>query len=242
MIVFFFIPLFMLLNTFALNSCQYSGLKFALDTELFKLLKSFPINTFAQNKTLTPKEGLNYDSAGLLSYHLHIDNLILLSIQNPSKVDVTGDKTTLQVHIENVQATFQTNYDIKIIEFIHDSGVNKTIKVTLNRIDGDFFFQNGQITFKKFEIEIGEIDINFSSAFFNVIYTIFKGLIVNKINKSVGSIHEVVQNALNQFISSPLVLDSGYGLKLNLTNVDHPELYSFDSTKAIKLPYLKRHF
>jgi len=72
-----------------------------------------------------------------------------------------------------------------------------------------------------------------------MIYWIGKGIIRNKINAAVTTIKSTVEDKINQFITSEYLINVGHGsgLGLNVTNIDRPQLVSYNST-TIQRPHL----
>lgn len=80
--------LFLFLISFSL--CEYSGIKFAITSEIFKVLTKFDLNSFLQNKTI-----IDYTEASgkyLFNYDVTCENLTITNIVEPDNVTVFHDK------------------------------------------------------------------------------------------------------------------------------------------------------
>jgi len=228
--------IFLFFSFFSSIFCDNSGLKFALDTEIFQILKTLPVEQYLKNKTLTPAEGIDFSKGGLLSYHIHIDKLSCTKVINPTNISIKSNLNSLGILLQHIELTFVTNYDISILGILKDKPEQIPVTIILDSIDSNFTFSSGNILFSKLTAQIGSIDIKFSSTFWNILYTIFHGLIVDAVNRNIDFFHTLAQDGINKFISEQFVLDSGFGLKLNLTNIDRPELISKEEKRV--LPFL----
>jgi hypothetical protein len=121
-----------------------------------------------------------------------------------------------------------TNYDISVITLLRDQGRNSHIHVVLEEINGEIYFQDGQVHFTKFYVKMGNISLQFKSIIFKTIYKMFSGLITNKINDQINKIQGNIEKAINEFINAPFIVDVGYGVGMNLTNTERPELFLYD--------------
>lgn len=240
-----FLLLSCILLTFVVTS-EYSGIKFAIDTDIFKVIERMNLNKFAQNKTLIAADGVQIDSSSFPSYHMKIANLLINNVNNPKNVvvntrsDSGSDTKFLEIKITSMQIDLITDFDIEVISIFNDSGRKTPIKVVLDSIDGEFYFNNGNVHFTKLQVQIGDIDIKFNSFWYKTIYYIGKSLIIKGINNKVSSLHDALEKALNQFISSQFLIDVGMGIGFNATNVDRPELQLFERTTSYESSKLEK--
>ena len=230
-----FLILSSILLTFAVS--LNSGIKFGLDTEIFKLVKKMNLNKFAQNKTLIPAEGYEYSSSDFPSYSIKVANLKITNVGNPAsqvvktRVDPYSDTKFLEISLGRMEIDLSTDFDIKVVSYFSDHGRNTPIKVVLDRIDGEFYFNNGNVHFTKFQVRIGEIDIKFNSYWSKTIYYLGSKLIVTSINFVASSLHDALEKSLNEFITSQFLIDVGLGIGINATNIDRPQLEIFEKTR-----------
>jgi hypothetical protein len=225
-----------ILLTFVLTS-QNSGIKFGIDTDIFKVIERMNLNKFMQNKTLIPAEGVQVHSSSFPSYNIKIANLAFSNVNNPKSVvvntrsDPNSETKYLEIKLISMQFDLTTDFDIEVISLFKDSGRKTQIKVVLDSIDGEIYFNSGNVHFTKFQVHIGDIDIKFNSFWYKTIYYIGKSLIIKGINSKVSSLHDVLEKALNQFITSEWLIDIGMGIGFNATNVDRPQLDFFERNR-----------
>lgn len=224
-----------ILLTFAVT--LNSGIKFGLDTEIFKLVKKMNLNKFAQNKTLVNSDGYVYSSPDFPSYKIRVANLNITNVGNPAsevvrtRVDPNSDTKFLEISLERMQIDLTTDFDIEVISYFKDQGRNTPIRVFLDRIDGEIYFNNGNVHFTKFQVQIGQIDIKFNSFWFKTIYYLGSKLIISSINTAVSNLHDNLEKSLNEFITSQWLIDVGLGIGINATNVDRPQLEIFEKSR-----------
>jgi hypothetical protein len=217
-----------------------SGLKFGIDTNFFKVLEKIDLNKFAKNKTLIASPGISLKSSSFPSYDIQIRNLSITDIKNPKSVLVNSinsgsndlnTNATLAIIMTNFEINLQTDYDIKMMSIFTDHAVASPIKIVLDSVNGEFFFNQGNVVFKKLDVKIGEIDFKFNSFWFKMVYAIAKSFVIKGINKEVSTLYGKISDALNQFISSQVLIDVGMGIGINATNVDRPKLELIKKTE-----------
>ena len=62
--------------------CTYSGVKFGIDTQIFKAITKVDFNKFLQNKTLLNHTSM--EGSFLFKYKIDIDNLNVVEVKDPS--------------------------------------------------------------------------------------------------------------------------------------------------------------
>jgi hypothetical protein len=209
-----------------------SGLKFAIDTKLLRLIQTVNLNSFAQNRSLVSEAGLKIESTSFPSYKVNVRNLTLTNVKNPEKVDLftrqEGQSYFLNVVLEKFEVDLETSFDVTVLSVFSDKLERSPIKVVLDKIDSEFYFSNGDVKFSKLDVTIGKIDIKFNSVFYKLIYSLADSLIIKGINKAASNIHHLLEKAVNKFVSEELLFDVGMGIGINATNVDRPELEVFN--------------
>lgn len=205
-----------------------SGIKFGFDTKLFKAIKSVDYNKYFQNKTITPEGGLDFDKSSFPSFKVHLDKTLIRSIKNPGSVDVftrvEGENHFLNVVIKNIEVRMTTDFKIKAMSVFSDEKTNSAVGFVIDKIDSEFTFVNGLVKFNKLDVKVEKIDIQFDSYFFRFINWIGNWMIVKGVNKSMGDLHKILSEKINSFITSDTLIDVGFGIGINVTNVDKPEL------------------
>jgi hypothetical protein len=218
------------------SSADHSGIKFGIDTNIIKLAEKVNLNKFVQNKTLLPVEGLTFQSGGFFSYKLHVSNLTVTDVKQP-KIDIftrnEGENQFLNVILQNLEISLQSSFNIEVIKIFKDQLVKSPINIKIQKIDSEFYFHEGLVKFVRLDVKIGDIDMKFNNVFFKIIYKIAKKIIINAINEQASKIHNKIEAALNNFITSQMLIDVGMGIGINATNVDRPKLVSYNKTQSV---------
>jgi hypothetical protein len=218
------------------SSADHSGIKFGIDTNIIKLAEKVNLNKFVQNKTLLPAQGLTFQSGGFFSYKLHVSNLTVTDVKQP-KIDIftrnEGENQFLNVILQNLEISLQSSFNIEVIKIFKDQLVKSPINIKIQKIDSEFYFHEGLVKFVRLDVKIGDIDMKFNNVFFEIIYKIAKKIIINAINEQASKIHNKIEAALNNFITSQMLIDVGMGIGINATNVDRPKLVSYNKTQSV---------
>ena len=194
----------------SLVSCQnHSGLKFGFDTSLFNLLEKVDLNRFLVNKTIA--SNLHFERTSFPSYGIEVHSVNITNVKSPSSVNVEQKRDNeidyLKITLKDLSLSLSSSFNIKVIGLFNEQAVSTPIFIQIQKIEGDFYFNQGEVKFLDFSVEVSNIEMKFENIFFNTIYKIAKSLIINVINTQTSKIHSKVETALNSFISSQMLID-----------------------------------
>ena len=215
------------LSLLAVALCNNSGVRFGVDTQIFKVLTQIDFNKFLQGKTL-----LNHtDITGsfLFNYEATIENLNVVEVKAPKQVDVVqsvNNQGLQVVHLDakGIYAAIRTDFYAKYGLF-HDSGEQVLVTAEVNSINGDFYFtETGDVIISTFVVDLGTVTIDFESGFYKFLFSLTKYLIVNSIEKEIKKLSDTISQAINDWVTSEFLYDLGLGIGFNFTNVDRPKL------------------
>ena len=93
----------LLLILAALSSCEdYSGLKVAITSNFFNILKKYDLNTILQNKTII--DSAEASGKALFNYDVLCENLWITYIKNPGSIII--DQETTSDGLPQVKVTY----------------------------------------------------------------------------------------------------------------------------------------
>ena len=222
------------LSTLSISLCTYSGVKFGVDTQIFKAITKVDFNKFLQNKTLLNHTEMS--GSYLFKYKLQIDNLTVADVKAPSSVEVKQSITKAgfrQVHLDvkGIYAAITTDFFVKYGLF-KTSGKQTLITAQVNSINGDFYFnEKGEVIISTFKVDLGKVTIDLKSGFYKFIFNLCKHLIVKNIEKALGKLNGTISDAINKWVSAEFLYDLGFGIGFNFTNVDRPVLIPYTKSK-----------
>jgi hypothetical protein len=215
------------LSLVALTLCNNSGVKFGVDTQIFKVLTQIDFNKFVQGKTL-----LNHTEISgtyLFKYEVTLDNLNVVEVKPPTSVDVVqsvNDQGLRVVHLDvkGIYVAIRTDFSAKYGLF-KDSGEQILITAEVNSVNGNFYFtETGDVVISTFVVDLGTVTIDFESGFYKFLFSLTKYLIVNTVEKELKKLSDTISQAINDWVTSEFVYDLGLGIGFNFTNVDRPKL------------------
>ena len=164
------------LSTLSISLCTHSGVKFGVDTQIFKAITKVDFNKFLQNKTLLNHTEMS--GSYLFKYKLQIDNLTVADVKAPSSVEVKQSITKAgfrQVHLDvkGIYAAITTDFFVKYGLF-KTSGKQTLITAQVNSINGDFYFnEKGEVIISTFKVDLGKVTIDLKSGFYKFIFNLF---------------------------------------------------------------------
>lgn len=214
--------------------CTYSGVKFGIDTQIFKAITKVDFNKFLQNKTLLNHTSIN--GTFLFKYEIDIDNLNVVEVKAPSSVDVQqsiNEAGFRQVHLDvkGIYAAIRLDFGLKYGIF-KDSGKQVLVTADVTSVNGDFYFnEKGEVIILAFNVELGKVTIDFKSGFYKFLYNLTKHLILSQIQKAIAKLNGTISDAINKWVNEEFLYDLGFGIGFNFTNIDRPVL----------LPYTKEN-
>lgn len=213
-----------------------SGIKLSLNADYVKLLQNLDISQFVQNKTVVSPPGIDTES---LLYSVHIDKVVIKNVKTPADIQVVNTPAkknsngTTKVIMRTMNILLNVDFSISFMT-IKDNNKDSPVEVIIDTIEGEYTFTDGQVDFKNLKIVLKDIKIEFQSQFYNVIYAIFKNLVINQINASSKKIQQKIEDSLNKFINGQTVIQvPTVPIYVNATDVDKPELYFTVAKKTV---------
>ena len=208
--------------------CQNSGIKFAITSEIFKILTKFDLNNFLQNKTI-----IDYAEASgkyLFNYDVTCENLTITNIIAPSNVTIFHDKNAedlpqVKVDLYNIELAIKIDYLYVKYGLIKETMNNPVGSVVISSLDFIFYFtKDGELVISDFIVEIESLEIDVRKDFLNWLIGLFKGLIKDQITNKLESLGDTISEEANNWINNEFTYDLGYGIGLNLTFLLKPQL------------------
>lgn len=218
----------LLLSIVSLTLCEYSGVKVALTSEIFKILTKFDLNSLLQNKTI-----IDYAEASgqaVLNYEVTCQNLTITNIIAPSNVTIEQQTTSdnlpqVKVTLLNIEIAIQIDHLYVKYGLIKENMEHPTGKVVISSAEGQYHFTpEGKLEISEIDIEIESLDIDVRKDFLNWLIGIFKGIIKNEIVKNLNNLGDTISEKVNEWVEGEFVYDLGNGMALNLTNLEKPQL------------------
>ena len=212
-----------------------SGVKVAIDASIAKAATKIDWNKYVQNVTL-----LNFTSISgkaVFEYQINISNVVLTNVDGPKGMDIhsaVNEEGFQTVYINMTQLAVNVSMDFAIkFGIFSESGEAVKVYLQLNSFAGNFYFNKaGEISISNFTCEVGDLDIEFESEFLSWLVSLFKGIFKDLIEEQVGGAGAQGQEAINKWIHEETLIDTGYGIGVNVTCTEIPVLTPFD--RAIK--------
>lgn len=218
----------LLICILSLTACEYSGIKAAIDSGIFRVLTKFDLNSILANMTVLDEAQAS--GQALFNYEVDCKNLTITNIVNPTSVDLDSGVTeeglpSVTVKFNEIAASIQIDYLYVKYGLIKETFNNPTGSVTLDYIQGEYYFtSDGKIVIKDFQVEINDMDIDVKKDFLNFLIDLFKGLIKSQVEKKLKDLGETFSNLLNDWVDGEFLYDLGMGIGFNLTNTLKPAL------------------
>ena len=227
--------LILALITIAINSIvsSESGVKFSVNSNIFNLVTKIDLSAKLTNLTLIGESGISYEKSTFPSLTVKIANLTISKFDNPENIEVNQNpqEKTVEFIFKNVSLTLKTSYYFRALSMICDQGKESTIDVVLDRFIIGLDLHLEKISVKSFDMKISQVDFNMNKSIMNFILKIFKSMIVNRINQSVGLIKESIESGLNSFVTAEHLVDlaslgglPSMGIGLNYTITEKPKM------------------
>lgn len=219
---------FLLLALVSFSICEYSGIKVAITSEIFKILTKVDLNSFLQNKTI-----IDYAEASgqaLFNYEVICENLTITDIIAPNNVTIEQEKNTedlpqVKVTLYNIDISIQIDYLYVKYGLIKETMNNPTGNVVISSLEFRFYFTTeGDLVVNEVNVEIDSLEIDVRKDFLNWLIGLFKGLIKNELTKKLESLGDTISDKFNEWINGEFSYDLGNGFSFNLTNILKPQL------------------
>ena len=108
---------------------------------------------------------------------------------------------------------------------LSDSGTKSPINVTLSQLKAEFNFDtSGQINFKQFTFDLGAFEIQLNSYIYRAVFWLLKGFVASAIKGQEAAMKTALVTMVDNFVTKPAIVDIGFGIGFNLTNIDRPKL------------------
>ena len=219
---------FILITLISLTLTEYSGIKVAITSNIFKILTKFDLNSLLQGVTVIDRA----ETSGkyLFNYDVICENLFFTNIVQPDKVEIEQETTSdglpqVKVTLYNIQAAIQIEYLYVKYGLIKETFDNPTGSVVISSIEGRYHFtDDGKLVLSEFNVEIDSFEVDVRKDFLNWLIGLFKGLIKSQVTKKLDELGSTISDAINDWVDGDFSLDIGYGIELNLTNTLRPHL------------------
>lgn len=233
------------LSSYEPNEADNSGLKLAVDFSFLKQLEGRNLDSAVYNKTLVNETGIDIKKDGIFGYDIHVANIKLDTLRFPSEVNVdphvVDGINTVTITLKNLVVSLLADYKIKVIG-LSDQGTASPVNITLSELKAEFNFDStGQINFKQFAFTLGTLDIKLNSYIYRAVFWVLKSFVKSAINGQAETLRTALIAQVNDFITKPTLIDVGFGIGFNLTNIDRPKL-DFFTIPGLLLPVIKPTF
>ena len=222
--------IFILLISFI--SCEYSGVKAAIDSNIFKVLTKIDFNSLFKDKVLI--DHVETSGQYLFKYEVVVDNFSLTNLTAPQEVKIeTGTNDlglpVVKLSIYSVTADILIDYLYIKYGLVHDTSRGVTGDIVFSSISGSYYFGNdGKVVISDFDVEIESLTIDIKQDFLNWLIKVFKSLIKSQVQKKLNTLGDTLESTLNNWVDNEFLYDLGYGIGFNLTNIEKPHMTLVD--------------
>jgi len=219
------------------TSASETGIKFAINTQIFDLLKKADLSSKLSNITLIGAEGLNYAKTSFPSVQLKVANLSITKFENPENIEVESEilDKSMQVKLKGIKMQMKVSYDLKVISILKDGGSNRTIELEFDEFALALKFTGDRIKVKSFNFKLAKVDFSLNQFILNFVLKMFKNTIVAKINQSVEFMRVAMENKLNRITQNEMLIDlAGMGIGVNASVTEMPNIQLFDKNNLVK--------
>jgi len=218
----------LLIALISFTICDNSGMKFAITSDFFKIISKFDLNKFLKGKTVIDRA----EASGtyVLKYDVVCTNLFITDIVAPDKIEVEQETTEeglprVKVTFHDIKAAIQIESLYIKYGLISETFENPAGSVSVSYIEGKYYFTNeGKLVISEINVEIEDFTIDVKKDFLNWLIGLFKGLIKDKVTKTLDQLGGTISDAVNNWIDGEFDYDLGYGIAFNFTNTLKPHL------------------
>jgi len=231
------------LTLLTLTSCEYSGLKAAITSNIVKILTKFDLNKYLQNKTIIEYEKAS--GSALFNYEVEVENLWMNYVKSPSSVNIEQETTEeglpqVKVTLNDIEVDIEIAHLYVKYGFISDDFYEVDGNVKIQFVEARYHFTvDGKLVVSEINVEIDDLDIDVKKSFLNWLIGLFKGLIKSKITNKLDDLGGTLSEAFNNLMESEIKYDIGYGISLNLTDTMRPNLTQIYKGERIDIKLLK---
>ena len=234
----------LLLILAALSSCEdYSGLKVAITSNFFNILKKYDLNTILQNKTII--ESAEASGKALFNYDVLCENLWITYIKNPGSIIIDQETTSdglpqVKVTLTDIEVAIQIAHLYVKYGLIHEDFYDAAGDVKVSSLEGRYHFTaDGKLVLSEFNVDIEDFSVDVRKDFLNWLIGLFKSLIKSQVEKKLDELSGTISDAVNNWVANPFNVEIGWGVTLNLTNTMKPNLTQIYKGERIDLFLLK---
>lgn len=219
------------------TSASETGIKFAINTKVFDLIKKIDFSKKLSNTTLIGTEGISYTKKSFPSVNLKVSNLTIAKFANPENVEIETDMAdkSMLIHLKGIKFNLFVNYELKVVSILKDSGKKSSIEVDLDELVLALQFTGDKIIVKSLQYKLAKMDFSLNQFILNLIMKMFKNTIISKINQSVDLMRISMEQKLNEAIQTEKIFDlGGMGIAVNATVTERPDMQMFDKNNSEK--------
>jgi len=222
---------------FTIIATSETGIKFAINTQVFNLMKGINFSEKLANTTIIGSEGVTYEKDSFPSVALKVSDLIIVEIKNSEsiQIDTNKEERSLQLHLKTITAKLNVNYELKVASILKDSGKKTNIDIVLDDCVLGLQFTGDKVLFKSLNFKIAKADFSLNQFILNFILKMFKSTIISKLNQSVDSLRITLEQQLNSMINTEKLIDlGGMGIGVNATLTEMPNMELYDNSRFVK--------
>ena len=223
------------------TTCEYSGVKAAIDSNVFKVLTKIDFNSLFKDKVLIDQAQIT--GTYIFSYSVDIENFTLTNLTAPEEVKIETGTNDLglpfvKVNLYSVTADILIDYLYIKYGLVHDTSRGVTGDIVFSSATLQYYFNNeGKIVIDNFLVEISSLTIDIKQDFLNWLINVFKSYIKNKVQEKLDTMGDTIEEKFNTWVGSEFLYDLGYGIGLNLTFLEKPHMTLVDKDQINQ--YLK---
>lgn len=220
-----------------------SGFRFSADVTLVKLLQQLDVSKFVNGRKLITN---STHIEPVATVKLDIHDLTIDKVQMPLLIEVNNTpisqtEAKTDIILKAMEINLLLTCDIKAIFVATDKLVNSPVKISINKIDIEYHFKNGEIELTHLNVEVGNIDIKLNNKFLQFVIDILKKFIINKVNETASKSKDKIQKTINDFIHKETVIKVPVvDIAFNLTSTESPNIV-FSEKKSFDLTYLQEN-
>lgn len=204
-----------------------SGLRISADVTLVKLLEQLDVSRLVKGRKLI-SETTHIEPVATVKIDIHdlsVDKIQMPLVIEVNNTPISATEAKTDIILKAMEINLLLTCDIKAVFVATDKLVNSPLKISINKIDIEYHFKNGEIELTHLDVEIGNIDIKLNNKFLQFVIDILKKFIINKINATASKSKDKIQTLINNFIHKETVIKVPVvELSLNLTSTESPNI------------------
>ena len=178
------------------TTCEYSGVKAAIDSNVFKVLTKIDFNSLFKDKVLIDQAQIT--GTYIFSYSVDIENFTLTNLTAPEEVKIETGTNDLglpfvKVNLYSVTADILIDYLYIKYGLVHDTSRGVTGDIVFSSATLQYYFNNeGKIVIDNFLVEISSLTIDIKQDFLNWLINVFKSYIKNKVQEKLDTMGDTI--------------------------------------------------